>query len=126
MVVRSAAVAETDPALVADDAARKADQDRGQSNATREVRDVPTGGSGRDAELVRGDPRPRCAAGATAASCRPDACVERHGGAEKASDSGGGPRTAGAEALKSTLWGMAPTLGTQKPEPWARKWRKIH
>jgi hypothetical protein len=24
------------------------------------------------------------------------------------------------------LWGMAPTLGTQKPEPWARKWRKIH
>ena len=31
-----------------------------------------------------------------------------------------------AEAPKSTLSGLAPAVGTQKPEPWAKKWRKIH
>ena len=42
---------------------------------------------GRDAELVRGDPRPHCAAGAAAASGRrPDASVEHRDGAEKALD----------------------------------------
>ena len=46
------------------------------------------------------------------------------GGAEKALDSGGSPRVAGAEALKSTFWGMAPAVGTQKPEPWAKKMEK--
>lgn len=38
----------------------------------------------------------------------------------------GSPLAAGAEALKSTFWGMAPAVGTQKPEPWAKKWIKIH
>jgi len=37
-----------------------------------------------------------------------------------------GYRRDGAESLKNTLWGMAPAVETQKPEPWARKWRKIH
>ena len=50
----------------------------------------------------RGDPRPLRAIGDAAASCRrPDACVERRDRAEKASDSGGGPRTAGAASLKA-------------------------
>jgi hypothetical protein len=84
------------------------------------------GGSRRDAELVRRDPQPHRAARPPAASCLPNACRERHGGAEKALDSGGGLLTAGGEALKSTLWGMAPAVGTQKPESWARKCRKIH
>ncbi len=57
-------------ALVADDAAGEADQDRGQGDAAREVRDVPTGRGGRDAELVRSDPRPHRAAGDAAAAGR--------------------------------------------------------
>jgi hypothetical protein len=38
----------------------------------------------------------------------------------------GSSRAAGAEALKSTCCGMGPTVGIQKPEPWAKKWWKIH
>ena len=74
----AAGLAETGATLVADDAAGEADQDRGQGDAAREVRDVPTGRGGRDAELVRGDPRPHRAAGDAAAGCWSDACVERH------------------------------------------------
>jgi len=29
------------------------------------------------------------------------------------------------EAPESTFWGMAPAAGTQKPGPWAKKWRRI-
>ena len=72
------------------------------------------------------DLRPHRAAGAATAGCWPNACVERHGGAEKALDSRGSPPPAGAESLKSTLWGIAPAVGTQKPEPWASKWRESH
>jgi hypothetical protein len=121
----AAGLAETGTALVPDDAAGKARQDRRQGDATRQVRDVPTGRGGRHAELVRGHSPPHRAAGAAAAGCWPNAWVERHGGAEKASDSGGGPRTAGAEALKSTGWAMAPAVGTQKPQPWAKNGEKV-
>ncbi len=68
--------AETDPTLDPDDAAGEADQDRGQGDAAREVRDVPIGRGGRHAELVRCDPRPHRAVGDAAASCRrPDVWV---------------------------------------------------
>ena len=46
---------------------READQDWGQGDAALEVRDVPTGRGGGDAELVRGDPHPHCAVGDSAA-----------------------------------------------------------
>jgi hypothetical protein len=68
-------VIKTGTTLVADDAERKADQDRVQGDASLEVRDVPTRGSGGHAELVRGDPRPHRAVGDAAAGRRPDACV---------------------------------------------------
>ncbi len=64
----SVGLAETGAALVADDAAGKAHQDRSQGNTALEVRDLPTGRGGGDKELVRRDPRPHCAAGATAAA----------------------------------------------------------
>ncbi len=67
----AAGLAETGATLVADDAAGEADQDRGQGDAAREVRDVPTGRGGGDAEVVRGDPRPHRAVGdAAAIACR--------------------------------------------------------
>jgi len=62
--------AESRPALVADDAARQADQDRSQGDEALEVHHVPTGGGRRDAELVRGRSRPHCAVGDTAAGSR--------------------------------------------------------
>ena len=57
-------------ALVADDATGEARQDRGEGDATLEVRDVPTSRSGCDAELVRSDPRPHRAARVAAAGRR--------------------------------------------------------
>ncbi len=68
----AARLAETGAALVADDPAREADQDRGQGDAAREVRDVPVGRGGRHAELVRDDSRPHRAAGDSAAGCWSD------------------------------------------------------
>jgi len=54
----AAGLAETGATLVPDDAAGKADQDWGQGDAALQLRDVPTSGSGGDAELVRGDSQP--------------------------------------------------------------------
>jgi len=76
----SACVAETGATLVPDDAAGKARQDRGQSDAAFEVRDVPTGRGGGHAELVRGDSdNDRAARAAAASRRRSDACRERRG-----------------------------------------------
>jgi hypothetical protein len=68
----AAGVAETDPALVADDAAREAHQDWREGDAALEVRDVPTSRGGGDTELIRSAARPPCAAGAAAAGCWSD------------------------------------------------------
>jgi hypothetical protein len=85
------------------DAAREADLDRGRGDAAAEIRDVQTGGSGGDAELVRGDPGPYRAVGDAAASCRwPDACVERRRRSVKGFGLRGSLRTNGSEALKIT------------------------
>ena len=43
-------------ALVADNVTREAREDRGQADAARETRNVPTGGGGCHAELVQSDP----------------------------------------------------------------------
>ena len=66
----SVGVAETGTTLVADDAERKADQDRSQGDAALEVRDLPTSRGGRDAELIRSDSRPHRAVGNPAADGR--------------------------------------------------------
>ena len=42
-------------ALVADDIAGEADQDRGQDRASRSIRDVPDGGGGHLSQIVSGD-----------------------------------------------------------------------
>ena len=63
-------LAETGPVLVADDAARKADQDRGQGSAAHQVRVLSTGIGGRDTKLVCHDPRPHHTVGNPAAGAR--------------------------------------------------------
>src|SRR3990172_3465884 len=72
----AAGLAKTDATLVVDDAAGKARQDWREGDAALEVRDVPTGRGGRDAELLRGDSRPHCATCDPAAGRQPDTCVE--------------------------------------------------
>ena len=57
-------------ALVPDDATGKAGEDRCQGNPARQVRHVPTRRGSGDAELVRRDPRPHCAARAAATAGR--------------------------------------------------------
>ena len=66
----AAGPAESGPTLVADDAAGQADQDRGQGNEALEVHHVPTGRSGRDANLIRGHSQPDRAVGDPAAGSR--------------------------------------------------------
>lgn len=53
--------------MVADDAAREADQDRREGDAAFQVRDVPTGRGGGHAQPVRRDPRSDHAVGDSAA-----------------------------------------------------------
>ena len=54
----AAGLAETGAALVADDAAGKAHQDRSEGNTPRQVRDVPTCRGGYHSEVIRRNPRP--------------------------------------------------------------------
>ena len=62
--------AETGTALVADDAAGEADQDRSEGHTALELRVLSVGRGGRDAQLVCRDPRPHRAVGDSTAGSR--------------------------------------------------------
>ena len=105
----AAGATEIGASLVADDAAREADQDWGQGDAARQIRDVPIGRGGGNAGPVRSNPRSNRAAGDPAAAGRAASRMSGSGGQKCSKPRGGSARTL-RPTLKSNPNGPFPGL----------------